>query len=118
MNKLIILLRKKPGMSMRQFMEYYEDVHIPFVKTVLPSLGSRYVRNYLTHPPILADGGLNPAPYFDVITELWFDRKDEYDGFIARLNDKDTYSVLREDQEKFLDTSIVQIIPVTELGDA
>jgi hypothetical protein len=57
-----------------------------------------------------------PSPYFDVITEIWFDDQKAYDRFIADLNDPMTSTRLQEDEERFLDRSVVQTFNVTEFG--
>lgn len=65
MHKLLIFLKRKPGMSIADFRAYYEDQHVPLCMTYMAG-AERYVRRYLDPLP----GGAELP--FDVITELWF----------------------------------------------
>lgn len=120
MLKAVVLLKSKRGLTREQFVQHYENNHVPLVRKLLPSIG-KYVRNYLT-PDSLSAGrqddsaGSAPAPYFDVITELWFDDRPAYDRFIADLRDPATSRALQEDEERFLDRAIVQTFQVAEFG--
>jgi uncharacterized protein (TIGR02118 family) len=122
MLKAIVLLKRKQGLTPEQFMHHYENNHVPLVRTLLPSIG-KYVRNYLSDTSLSAgrqEGGTTaaPTPYFDVITELWFDDSRAYDRFIADLNDAQISRRLQEDEERFLDRSIVQTFSVAEYESA
>ena len=61
MNKVIVLLTKKDGMTREDFRHYWREVHGP-MGARMPGV-RRYVQNHA-----LADG----APY-DGIAEMWFD---------------------------------------------
>jgi hypothetical protein len=120
MLKAVVLLKRKSGLSREQFINHYENNHVPLVRVLLPSIG-KYVRNYLSESSVSAgrqEGatGSVPSPYFDVITEIWFDDQPAYDRFLAALNDKSVSQRLQEDEERFLDRSIVQTFPVAEYG--
>src|SRR3546814_11493994 len=84
MLKAVVLLRRKSGLTTEQFIDHYENRHVPLVREVLPSIG-RYVRNYLELNSLSAarQEGDAPTPYFDVITELWFDDEAAYRAFMA-----------------------------------
>ena len=119
--KAVVLLKKKKGMTHEAFMHHYEHNHVPLVRVLLPSIG-RYVRNYLSDigNSVSAarqdSGAAVPSPYFDVITEIWFADQTAYDRFISDLNDPTTSKRLQEDEERFLDRSIVQTFNVAEFG--
>lgn len=117
MLKAIVLLKRKAGLSTEAFIEHYEQRHVPLVREVLPTIG-KYVRNFLDTTSVSAgrQTGDSPAPYFDVITELWFDDDAAYQAFIAALNDPEVSRRLQEDEERFLDRSIVQTYSVQEFG--
>lgn len=68
--KIMILIRKKPGMSREEFIEYYESSHVELAKRLFGHLMVRYVRNYplalvKNHPE---DYDLEAA--YDAITEI------------------------------------------------
>ena len=65
MHKLLLFLKRRPGMSLAEFRAYYEDRHVPLCMNYMGA-AARYVRRY-REPS--ADGA---EPEFDVITELWF----------------------------------------------
>jgi hypothetical protein len=121
MLKAVVLLKKKAGMTQDAFVHHYEHNHVPLVRVLLPSIG-RYVCNYLSDvgnsvSATRQDGAAAaPSPYFDVITEIWFDDQNAYDRFISDLNDPTTSKRLQEDEERFLDRSIVQTFNVAEFG--
>lgn len=64
--KLMLFLKRRPGMSVEAFRDYYETRHVVLCEKYSVGL-KRYVRRYLE--PV---GGEGELP-FDVITELWFD---------------------------------------------
>ncbi|EQB00049.1 uncharacterized protein (TIGR02118 family) [Sphingobium wenxiniae] len=115
MLKAVVLLRRKNDLTVDQFIDHYENRHVPLVREVLPTIG-RYVRNYLDHTSVSAgrQEGDAPTPYFDVITELWFEDDAAYQAFVAALSDPEVSRRLQEDEERFLDRSIVQTYPVRE----
>ena len=116
MLKAIVLLKRKAELSTEQFIDYYENRHVPLVREVLPTIG-KYVRNYLDTISVSSgrQEGSAPTPYFDVITELWFDDDAAYQAFVDALSDPEVSERLREDEERFLDRSIVQTYSVREV---
>jgi uncharacterized protein (TIGR02118 family) len=65
MHKLLIFLKRKPGMSVADFRDYYENRHVPLCMHYMAGV-ERYVRRYLEP----REGASEMD--FDVITELWF----------------------------------------------
>ena len=78
MHKLLIFLKRKPGMSREAFRDYYENRHVPLCLTYMAG-AQRYVRRYLEPYPG------QPEPDFDVITELWFEDRATLDIVMATL---------------------------------
>ena len=121
MLKGIVLLKRKPGLTREEFLGYYENKHVPLVRKLLPSIGG-YTRNYLDLTPVASGGEVGaqlPAdpPDFDVITELWFAGKAEYEQFLAALADPVVTQRLRQDEEVFLDRSTMRMFSVVEYGN-
>jgi hypothetical protein len=86
MLKVMLLLKRKPGMSLEEFIERYELAHAPLVN----KNGSRsvhYERHYL-HPrgkfiwDLESDETVEPE--YDVITEVWYE---DLDAFNAQMDD-------------------------------
>jgi uncharacterized protein (TIGR02118 family) len=120
MLKAVVLLKSKQGLTRDEFIHHYEQNHVPLVRKLLPSIG-RYVRNYLSPDSVSASrqhaaASTAPTPYFDVITELWFDDQPAYDRFVAALGDPAISRELQQDEERFLDRTVVQTFPVIEFA--
>lgn len=77
MFKLVYCLRRKPGMSVEEFQQYWRDVHAPLVAERAELLGiKRYVQAHSTLPDLIPvfqqrNGG-SPDPY-DGVAEIWFE---------------------------------------------
>ena len=104
--KLIAGVKRKTGLTLVEFREYWRDKHAPLALTVLPKAPSvnRYVHNYG-----LALEGLG-EPAFDGIGEICFD---DFDAFMNSTQWflGDGGQVLRDDEENFVDhTTRVAVI--------
>jgi uncharacterized protein (TIGR02118 family) len=85
MFKLIILLKKKTGLTNEQFATYCLKTHAPLAKK-MPGL-RKYVVNVVMPPP-------NRAPDYNGVVELWFDSVDDmkkaFSSAEGRVTQKDT----------------------------
>ncbi|RYE46733.1 MAG: hypothetical protein EOP21_06175, partial [Hyphomicrobiales bacterium] len=54
MFKLVVTMKRKPGLTTEEFKRYYNDRHLPFVKATLPPL-SGTTRTHFRNFPILDD---------------------------------------------------------------
>ncbi len=96
--KLIAGVKRKNGLTLEEFREYWRDKHAPLALTVLPKAPNvqRYVHNYA-----LTMEGLG-EPAFDGIGEICFDDLDAFvkstEWFLG-----DGGQVLRDDEENFVD---------------
>jgi uncharacterized protein (TIGR02118 family) len=99
MPKLIILIARKPGTSLEEFIDYYETVHAPGARERMPALArAEYRRNYI---PEAARTGA--AIDFDVVTEMIFASDAEF----AQMQQERAACAgwIAEDVEKFADSS-------------
>lgn len=69
--KILLFMKRRPGMSVEDFRAYYENRHAPLALEHGATM-SRYVRRYLDPQPHAETGTCGELPY-DVVTELWFD---------------------------------------------
>ena len=68
MFKVFGFLTKREGMQMQDFIDYYENKHVPLICTLAP-ISSLYKRNIVRGDELTQGGG---AVDFDVMAELGF----------------------------------------------
>ena len=101
MFKMIILAKRKSGMSLEAFRDYYETRHAPLALSISDKM-ARYTRNYLT--PL--QPGAEPA--YDVVTEVWFDSKEQFDRNFAELAAApEKQQIIAQDEENLFDRSTI-----------
>jgi EthD domain len=106
--KLLILIRRKPGLSVQQFRQYYEERHSKLGEESSPKVGMiYYCRRYLE--PIS-----NDEPEYDVLTECWFDDFDKFTNVVARLRSEALSSDVYDDEARFMDRSKTRFFTVVE----
>jgi uncharacterized protein (TIGR02118 family) len=113
--RLTCLLRRKAGLTPREFHDHWREVHGPFI--VASQCGSHVLR-YEQHPRPMSDYGEHDDMGFDGVTVQWFENMDAYQAHMAEPDFADMW----KDVESFLDTDRLHFI-VTEhprlvIGDA
>jgi hypothetical protein len=83
MFKVILLLKRKPGTTMKEFINQYETTHAPLVVSY-HFRTKRYIRHFL-HPAPYPLDGLKLESEYDVLTEMWFDDRRAYDEGISLM---------------------------------
>lgn len=81
--KILLFMKRRPGMSVEAFRDYYENHHVPLCLQYTAGL-ARYFRRYLEPQPN-AETGLNEELPYDVITELWFEHEATYRATLHHL---------------------------------
>ncbi|HYA36095.1 MAG TPA: EthD domain-containing protein [Candidatus Binataceae bacterium] len=107
MIRLTFVLRRKPGMSLAQFQQYWRDNHGPLVAKHSTALNIlRYVQVHTIEDPVndglAASRGKMEKPY-DGVAELWWTSRD---ALVANLNTPAAQAAgqeLVEDEAKFID---------------
>lgn len=103
MFKIILLTKRKPGMSMEDFMDYYENTHTKLTRKAFPQM-KRYRRNYIT--PVQNEMCADGESPFDCVTEAWFDAREDFDDVIKTLAENpDLAAEIVEDELNFFDRS-------------
>lgn len=106
MYKMIVLLKRKAGLSDAAFKDYYEQHHAALVKRAAPQM-RKYVRNYLTpmgnavYPPD-ATGSV------DCVTEAWFATKEDCEAAIAGILGSTLADEIVRDEEKLFDRAQIR----------
>jgi uncharacterized protein (TIGR02118 family) len=106
MLKVIMFVPRRKDLSVQQFRDHYENVHVPLAHAALRTLRA-YVRNY---PETTLSGS---SPSFDAITELWFDDEAAWKA-AAAAGAAPEGQALRADEENFMDRAGVVAVLVKE----
>lgn len=103
--KIVTLLKRKPGMTMEEFVAYYENVHAKLGEKYLIT-ASRYIRHYFHPLPYVLNGiGEIGEPEYDVMTEVFFDNQDDHDTLMEMLRDPVINKIFADDEENLFDRS-------------
>ena len=112
MFKVIVLLKRKKGMSFDEFKRAYEAKHAIVGRSVAP-LMRKYVRNFLT--PASSELAPEGDPPFDCVTEVWYDSEEDYRRTMeANASDPNAKALLAQDREDFFDGSKTRWYTVCE----
>jgi uncharacterized protein (TIGR02118 family) len=113
MFKLIIMAKRKPGMSMDEFRDYYEKRHAPLALSVAPSRMRKYVRNFIT--PVQADPSAQKEAPYDCVTECWFDSEADFQRSAEVLaTQSQIAATIAKDEENLFDRSTINFFTAVE----
>jgi uncharacterized protein (TIGR02118 family) len=111
MFKVFGFLTKREGMQMQDFIDYYENKHVPLIRS-LASTPSLYKRRYIVRgEEFTQDGG---AVDFDVMTELGFPDRAAFLAWMEQLSGPEAGPQVATDEAKFLDRSRTRAYVVDE----
>jgi hypothetical protein len=113
MIKMVTLLKRKPGMSMDEFINYYETKHSKIGEKYLASHAVRYFRRYLRPLP----ESIIPTPmeqYYDVVMEIWFPDLSALSATFEVLMKPEVQKEIIEDESKLFDRSKIHVYLVEE----
>jgi hypothetical protein len=114
MYKVVTFLKRKPGLSLEEFITQYEATHAPIGERATGQWATRYVRRYLrpiSHP--LKGGEEPPEPEFDVIMELWFENREGFESSTGSVTPEMRAEMI-EDAERMIDRSKSVMFEVEE----
>ena len=105
MFKQVVFFKKRPDMSMEDFIDYYENMHSKLAQRLglPPSLpnAQRYVRRYLTVEPNPLTGELLDPGYQCIMEIRWNDKAD-YEAAMKGLSADPEILKLRLEDERML----------------
>ena len=110
--KILLLMKRKPGMSVEAFRDYYENNHVPLCAPYMSGI-ARYMRRYLDPQPH-AESGTNEELPYDVVTEMWFDNEENYKGTLAYITTSVMPDEVVQDELKFFHRPTMRIATVVE----
>src|SRR5437016_2862123 len=113
MFKLIIMAKRKPGMSMAEFQDYYEKRHAPLALSVAPSRMRKYVRNFIT--PIQSGPSTQQEAPYDCVTECWFESEEDFQRSAEILaTQSQIAATIAKDEENLFDRSTISFFTAVE----
>lgn len=112
MYKILLFMKRRPGMSPQAFRDYYEAHHAPLALKHGAGM-SRYIRRYLTAHPNPETGEAGELPY-DVITELWFEDEAAFRGTVQYLSTSAMPDEIVEDEALLFDRPKLRMATVVE----
>ncbi len=112
MIKLVMPMKRRPGMTVSEFREYYESRHRLIGEKYLRGHATRYVRRYLS-PQTDRDGIQRDAEY-DVILEIWYPSQSAFEQCASALSTPEAAAEIAADEAKLFDLSKMRSYLVEE----
>jgi hypothetical protein len=117
MIKQVVFLRKRPELSMEEFMDYYETQHTQLskrmgAKPALPN-AQRYVRRYLKREKNPLTGEIID-PGYDCIMEIWWNTREDFEAAMRGLSNPEFLQARLEDERKLFATNSNPVCTVEE----
>lgn len=124
---VFMFIARRPGMTLEDFKDHYENKHIPLVLEVLGDAAPvRHTRHYLQRNPAAAEGddvappllfvGDASAIDYDVITKVELRDEEHFQAFNAKYASSPRQKELAEDQLAFSDASKFKVLAVGSMS--
>lgn len=101
MFKQICFFRKRPDMTLEEFMDYYENQHSQLSKKMgrSPSIpnAKRYVRRYLKPEKNPVTGEVHDCGY-DCIMEIWWNSREDFENSQRIIASPDRIDAVKADE--------------------
>lgn len=110
--KILLFMKRRPGMTVEAFRDYYENHHAPLSERYSNGI-SRYIRRYLEPQSHPETGPADEQP-FDVITELWFKDEATFKGTLRYITTTVMPDEIIEDEKNLFDRTSFKIATVVE----
>lgn len=120
---VILQVPRKPGSSLDEFKQHWENIHVPLVKSLVGyEFPLSYTRHYVDQPfatpPI--DHGLNKhatntagshePSNVDGVAVLTFANKEHYDKFSKKLTEVKKHAIYKEDLDSFVNVAALKAL--------
>src|ERR1700733_9652673 len=110
--KVVEFMKRRQGISVAEFREYYENYHAPLCEKYCAGL-IRYIRRYIDPLPHPETGPAGELP-FDVITELWVDDEPTFRSLVQYITTTIMPDEIIEDEKKLFDRTSFRIATLVE----
>jgi len=115
--KQICFFRKRPDMTMEEFMDYYENQHSQLSRRAgrAPSIPNavRYVRRYLKPEKNPVTGEIHD-PGYDCIMEIWWNSREDFENSQKIISSPDRIGFVKEDEDKLFASHANPVCSVVE----
>ncbi len=117
MIKQVVFLKRRPDMTIQEFMDYYENQHSQLSKRIgakppLPN-AQRYVRRYITPEKNPLTGEVIQSGY-DCIMEIWWNTPQDFEAAMKGLSNPDHLAARMADELKVFATNSNPVCTVEE----
>jgi EthD domain len=117
MIKQVVFLKRRPDMTMQEFMDYYENKHSQLSKKIgakppLPN-AQRYVRRYLTPEKNPLTGEVIESGY-DCIMEIWWNTREDFETAMQGLANPEHLAARMADERKVFASNSNPVCTVEE----
>ena len=103
MLKQMCFFKKRPDMTMEEFMDYYENQHSQLAKKTgaKPAIPNavRYVRRYLVPEKNPVTGEIHD-PSYDCIMEIWWNSREDFENSQRIISDPERLPLTKADEAK------------------
>ena len=117
MFKQICFFRKRPDMTLDEFMDYYEHQHSQLSKRMgrSPSIPNavRYVRRYLTPERNPVTGDIHDAG-FDCLMEIWWNSREDFENSQRIIGSPDRLDAIKADEARLFASHANPVYSVVE----
>ena len=121
MFKQICFFRKRPDMTMEEFMDYYENQHSKLSQRMgrSPSIpnATRYVRRYLKPEKNPITGEIHDSGY-DCIMEIWWNSREDFENSQKLIASPERLPATMEDERHLFASHANPICSVIEESDS
>jgi uncharacterized protein (TIGR02118 family) len=102
--KIMMLIRKRADLTREQFIDYYDNRHVPFMHELLPTGAAIHRRNFvLTGGP-----GEVSSPECDVICEIFYEDLATAQAAMRSLADPRIRRLMEEDEDRFIERGSIR----------
>ena len=105
MFKLIVLIRKRPELSRQEFIDYYDNRHVPLVHSLLPKGAAVHRRNFVVTDAAQGERSADAAgadESWDVISEVFYEDLGTAQAAARAMQDPAIRRRIEEDEERFI----------------
>lgn len=115
--KQICFFKKRPDMSLDEFMDYYENQHSQLSKRMgrSPSIpnATRYVRRYLKPEKNPVTGEIHD-PGYDCIMEIWWNSREDFENSQKIIAGPERLEAIMEDEAELFASHANPVCSVVE----